>query len=184
MSKQRRWLILSGIFAAALAMVTVLSFDERAAAYGKNMPRGYDAQQVSVRHASPLVEPILIDLEERTFRFFWDTANPKNGLVPDRYPTPSFASIAAVGFGLTSYPIGVERGYVTREAARQRVLATLRFLYNAPQGTHQRGMSGYKGFFYHFLDMKTGERFDDSELSTVDTSLASKRAPVFMSRKW
>jgi len=56
-----------------------------------------------------LFDPLLADLEERTFRFFWDTANPKNGLVPDRYPTPSFASIAAVGFALTAYPVGVER---------------------------------------------------------------------------
>ncbi len=67
---------------------------------------------------TPVVDPFLIDLEERTFRFFWDTANPQNGLVPDRYPTPSFSSIAAVGFALTAYPVGVERGYVTREQAR------------------------------------------------------------------
>ena len=114
---------------------------------------------------------LLDDLSERTFRFFWDTANPANGLVPDRYPTPSFSSIAAVGFGLTAYPIGVERGYVTRAAARERVLTTLRFFRNAPQGPAAQGMSGYKGFFYHFLDMKTGARSSNSELSTVDTAL-------------
>ncbi|MDB5920468.1 MAG: hypothetical protein JWR40_4702 [Massilia sp.] len=115
--------------------------------------------------------PYLDDLSERTFKFFWDTANPANGLVPDRFPTPSFSSIAAVGFGLTAYPIGVERGYVTRAAARARVLATLRFFRNAPQGRAAQGMSGYKGFFYHFLDMKTGARSSNSELSTVDTAL-------------
>jgi hypothetical protein len=159
-------------FVAGLATLAAVSIDDRSVAYGRNMPRGYGAvHEAAARRASPLVEPVLIDLEERTFRFFWDTANPRNGLVPDRYPTPSLASIAAVGFGLTSYPIGVERGYITRAQARQRVLATLRFLYRAPQGTHQHGMTGYKGFFYHFLDMKTGERFDDSELSTVDTAL-------------
>ncbi len=115
--------------------------------------------------------PYLDDLSERTFKFFWDTANPANGLVPDRFPTPSFSSIAAVGFGLTAYPIGVERGYVTRAAARARVLTTLRFFRNAPQGRATQGMSGYKGFFYHFLDMKTGARSENSELSTVDTAL-------------
>ncbi len=115
--------------------------------------------------------PILNDLSERTFRFFWDTANPANGLVPDRFPTPSFSSIAAVGFGLTAYSIGVERGYVRRSAARARVLTTLRFFRNAPQGSAAQGMSGYKGFFYHFLDMKTGARSSNSELSTVDTAL-------------
>ncbi|NHZ65865.1 glucoamylase family protein [Massilia genomosp. 1] len=114
---------------------------------------------------------LLDDLSERTFRFFWETANPANGLVPDRYPSPSFSSIAAVGFGLTAYPIGIERGYITRAQARERVLTTLRFFRNAPQGKQAQGMSGYKGFFYHFLDMKTGARSSNSELSTVDTAL-------------
>jgi hypothetical protein len=114
---------------------------------------------------------LLDDLEERTFRFFWDTANPDNGLVPDRSPSPSFSSIAAVGFGLTAYGVGVERGYVTREAARARTLATLRFFHDAPQGPDAAGMTGYRGFYYHFLDMKTGQRFQTVELSTVDTTL-------------
>jgi hypothetical protein len=109
-----------------------------------------------------LFDPFLSDLEERTFRFFWETANPKNGLIPDRYPTVTFASIAATGFGLTAYPIGVERGYITRAQARDRVLATLRFFVREPNE---------HGFFYHFLDMKTGKRANDSEVSTVDTSL-------------
>src|SRR5947209_18495515 len=90
---------------------------------------------------SPIVDPFLIDVEERTFRFFWDTANPKNGLIPDRFPTPSYSSVAAVGFGLTSYPVAVERGYITRKQARQRVLATLRFFRNAPQGHSVNGRS-------------------------------------------
>src|SRR5436309_4729111 len=123
------------------------------------------------RTPGPVIDPFVLELQERTFRFFWDTANSENGLVPDRYPTPSYSSVAAVGFGLTTYPVGVERGYVTREQARKRVLATLRFFRNAPQGPSARGTSGYKGFFYHFLDMKTGERFEDSELSTVDTAI-------------
>ena len=109
-----------------------------------------------------LFDPFLSELEERTFRYFWDTANAKNGLIPDRYPTPSFASIAAVGFGLTAYPIGVERHYITRAEARERVLLTLRFFLRAPNE---------HGFYYHFLDMKTGARAGDSEVSTVDTAL-------------
>ena len=111
---------------------------------------------------SVALDPFFADLEERTFRFFWETGNPKNGLIPDRYPTPSFASIAAVGFGLTSYPIGVERGYISREAARARVLATLRF-FVAVDNQH--------GFFYHFIDMRNGARANVSEVSTVDTAL-------------
>ncbi len=110
-------------------------------------------------------------LEQRTFRFFWETADPSTGLVPDRYPTPSFSSIAAVGFGLTAYPIGVERGWVSRADARARVLATLRWLWAAPQGDAAAGVTGYHGFFYHFLDMETGHRYRTVELSSIDTAL-------------
>ncbi|WP_338871808.1 glucoamylase family protein [Spirosoma sp. SC4-14] len=113
----------------------------------------------------------LDSLEYDTFRFFWETANPENGLIPDRAPTPSFSSIAAVGFGLTSYLVGVERGYITRKQAADRTLNTLRFFAKAPQSDKTVGIAGYKGFFYHFLDMKTGERFKKVELSTIDTAL-------------
>jgi len=116
-------------------------------------------------------DEVLDDLEHRTFDFFWNTADPTTGLIPDRYPTPSFSSIAAVGFGLTAYPVGVERGYVTREAARDRVLLTLKFFRDAPQGDAATGVTGYKGFYYHFLDIKTGLRFKQVELSSVDTAL-------------
>ncbi len=127
----------------------------------------------SVRPVSaPQVSADLVDdIQERTFRWFWDLAQPENGLIPDRWPTPSFSSVAAVGFGLTAYPIGVERGWVTREEARRRVLTTLRFLETAPQGPEPRGRTGHKGFFYHFLDMKSGTRFEQVELSTIDTTL-------------
>jgi hypothetical protein len=108
------------------------------------------------------LDPFVAELEERTFNFFWDTANPRNGLVPDRYPTPSVSSIAAVGFGLTAYPIGVERGYISRVAARKRVLTTLHF-FESVQNQH--------GFFYHFVDMNTGARAPGSEVSTIDTTL-------------
>ena len=111
------------------------------------------------------------DIERRTFRWFWDTANPKNGLVPDRWPTPTFCSIAAVGFALGAYAIGVERGWCSRDDARDRTLTTLRFFWNAPQGPDRTGTTGYKGFFYHFLDMQTGARFKDVELSSVDTTI-------------
>lgn len=113
----------------------------------------------------------LDDLQQRTFRWFWETTNPSTGLVPDRWPTPSFSSVAAIGFGLSAYPVGVERGYVTREQARQRTLTTLRFLWSAPQGPDSVGVAGYRGFFYHFLDMETGTRFQQVELSTIDTAL-------------
>ncbi len=112
------------------------------------------------------------DLEQRTFEWFWQSADPKTGLVPDSYPGKSFSSIAAVGFGLTAYGVGVQRGYITREQAVTRTLATLRFFHDAPQGDSEDEASGYHGFFYHFLDMKTGHRaMRYVELSSVDTTL-------------
>ena len=110
-------------------------------------------------------------LEQRTFHYFWDLTNTSNGLVPDRSPTPSFSSIAAVGFGLTAYPIGVERGYISRAAASQRVVTTLRFFWTGTQDSSASNATGYHGFFYHFLDMTTGKRFQTVELSTIDTAL-------------
>jgi hypothetical protein len=115
--------------------------------------------------------PFFDDLEERTFRFFWETVNRRNGLVPDRWPTPAFCSIAAVGFGLTAYPIGVERGWCSRAEARDLTLTTLRFFWNAPQGPERTGRTGHKGFFYHFIDMESGLRFREVELSSVDTTI-------------
>ena len=114
---------------------------------------------------------LIDDVQRRTFRYFWDLADPTTKLIPDRAPTPSFSSIAAVGFGLTAYGVGAHRGYVTREAAAERTLATLRSMMAMKQGPEPRGIAGYKGFFYHFLDMKTGDRFQTVELSTVDTAL-------------
>ncbi|WP_347304548.1 glucoamylase family protein (plasmid) [Croceibacterium sp. TMG7-5b_MA50] len=116
-------------------------------------------------------DPLVGELQQRTFRFFWDTTDPETGLAPDRWPTPSFASIAAVGFALTAYPIGVTHGWITREQARTRTLATLEFFASAPQGDSQSSDSGFHGFFYHFLGVTRGHRFARCELSTVDTSL-------------
>jgi hypothetical protein len=109
-------------------------------------------------------------LAHRTFDWFWEQT-PATGLTPDRWPTRSFASVGAVGFGLTAYPIGAERGWVTRRAAAERTLSTLRFLWQAPQSTAPTGAAGYRGFFYHFLDPLTGLRFENVELSTIDTAL-------------
>jgi len=116
-------------------------------------------------------DPVINNLQRRTFRFFWDTTNKQNGMAPDRFPSPSFASTAAVGFALTAYVIGAERGYVSRSQARLRTLRTLRFLASAPQGPDETGMAGYHGFYYHFVHMHNGQRFGTSELSTIDTAL-------------
>lgn len=110
-------------------------------------------------------------LERRTFNWFWEVSDANSGLTPDRWPTHSFSSVAAIGFALTAYPVGVERGYVTRRQAAERTLRTLRYMYQAPQSADATNVTGYRGFFYHFLDMKTGFRFEQVELSTIDSSL-------------
>ncbi|MGV3560623.1 MAG: glucoamylase family protein [Larkinella arboricola] len=113
----------------------------------------------------------LDSLQRDTFRYFWELGDNPHGLIPDRHPTPSFASIAATGFGLTAYLIGVERGYISHQQAAERTLKTLRFFNSAPQSAQEKGTTGYRGFFYHFLDMKTGHRYKQVELSTIDTAL-------------
>ena len=118
------------------------------------------------------VVPFSLDeLQRRTFNFFWETVD-KNSQVPDRFPTMNFTSIAATGFGLSSYLVGVERGYITREQAAERVLKTLEVLLNLPQnGEATLNTSGYKGFYYHFLDHDKALRFKQVELSSIDTGL-------------
>jgi hypothetical protein len=117
------------------------------------------------------LDPLFEDIEKRTFNYFWETAEASTGLVPDRWPRAPFASIAAIGFALNAYAVGVERGYITRAQARTRVLTTLKFLYKLPQGPEAESNGGYQGFFYHFLNFGSGLRYGNSELSTVDTAL-------------
>ncbi len=117
-----------------------------------------------------LTPETLDTLQRETFDYFIHEVNPANGLIVDKIQEGSPASIAAVGLALTAYPIGVERAFITRAEAVERTLATLRFFHNSPQGEEPEA-TGYKGFYYHFLDMKTGRRARKCELSTVDTTL-------------
>lgn len=113
----------------------------------------------------------LEQLQRDTFLFFWETTSAANGLTLDRFPANDIASIAGIGFALTSYVVAVDKGWVSRSQAADRTLTTLRFLWRARQGQASTGVAGYKGFFYHFLDMRTGYRAPGSELSTIDTAL-------------
>lgn len=127
--------------------------------------------QVPVPPTHPLEKAFSLDeLQRRTFYFFWDLADV-NAQIPDRWPTVQFSSIAATGFGLSSYLIGVERGWVTRQDAAERTLRTLNILKSLPQGDAIAGTTGYHGFFYHFLDHTNSHRYKDVELSTIDSGL-------------
>ena len=111
----------------------------------------------------------LENLQRQTFEYFLYETNPDNGLVIDKDAENWPASIAATGLALACYPVSVERGFMTRPAAVERTLVTLRFFWNSPQGA-EPDATGYKGFYYHFLDMQTGRRAWQCELSTVDSA--------------
>lgn len=111
----------------------------------------------------------LARLQADTFKYFLHEMNPENGLVPDSTRKGSPCSLAVIGFALTVYPIGVERGYLSRHEAIKRTLKNLRFFYDGPEGKGTDAI-GYRGFYYHFLDMKTGRRTWNSEVSTIDTA--------------
>jgi hypothetical protein len=113
---------------------------------------------------------VLDQVQEESFSYFLHETNGRNGLVRDKNRNDWPASIAAVGMALAADPVGVERGFLNRAQAVRRTLSTLRFFWRSPQGT-QPDATGYRGFYYHFLDMKSGRRAHRSELSTVDTAL-------------
>ncbi len=115
-------------------------------------------------------EILLHGIEYAAVDYFLQTANPTNGLVPDTSRAGSPCSIAVVGFALSVYPIAVERGWVSREEAVQRSIAALRFFRDSDQSGGPDA-TGYKGFYYHFLDMQSGKRVWRSELSMIDTAL-------------
>lgn len=114
---------------------------------------------------------MLLDLQRATLGYFERYSNPANGLVRDSSCDAASASVAGSGFAMASWVVGAERGYLMRDEAVSRTLATLRFLWNAPQSA-ARDATGHNGFFYHFLDFQSGRRARRSELSTVDSGIA------------
>jgi hypothetical protein len=115
-------------------------------------------------------EALLERFQRAAFEYFLTQGNPANGLVADTTRAGAPASIAVVGFALSCYAVGVERGWMSRRDAAARVLATLRFFWNSLQ-SKAPDASGYKGFYYHFLDMQSGRRMWQSELSLIDSGL-------------
>ena len=137
--------------------------------------RAFDSQRPTRRSRAPgpaiaADDAFLEELSKRTFMFFWEQADPSTGIVRDRARTdgspserPRIGSIASVGFGLSGLCIAAERGWLPREQVVQRARTTLRFF--AARMEHERG------WFYHFVNLKTGAREWRSELSSIDTAL-------------
>jgi hypothetical protein len=126
------------------------------------------AAELAPSPAPAAIEDVIAYEMERSFAFFWEQANtgaesPGYGLIRDRYPgAPGVASIAAVGFGLTAYPIGVEKGYISFDEGYERANGTLDTLL---------ALDRVEGFYFHFIDMETGKRVWNSELSSIDTAI-------------
>jgi len=130
------------------------------------------ARNVTLPAQTSLTDEALLDSLQRTaFLYFWNEANPVNGLIRDRSQAGSACSIAAQGFGITAICIAIEHGWITREEGRARILLGMQTLWNGPQGDSEYNTNGYKGLFYHFLDINNGLRTWSSELSTIDTAL-------------
>jgi hypothetical protein len=108
-------------------------------------------------------------LQLTTLQYYLQESNPANGLIRDKTDAKAPSSIAATGFGLATIPVLVERGVISRQFAPELALKRLRFFRDSPQGP-QRDSTGYRGFYYHFLDTKTGRRVWDCELSTIDSA--------------
>ncbi len=115
-------------------------------------------------------EALIDRLQRGAFDYLTLYGNASNGLVADTSRAASPCSIAVIGFALSSYPVAVQRGWLTRQAAAARVLATLRFFWGSTQG-EATDATGHKGFYYHFLDMQTGRRVWQCELSLIDTAI-------------
>src|SRR6266568_6000260 len=131
-------------------------------------PQGPPGSAPSLASLSPEDDQFLNDLESANFLYFWEQASPKTGMVKDRCnlhvnDQGIVASIAATGFGLTALCIGHQRGFISSEAALERVFAAFRFLW--------KKLPQHRGFFYHFANINTGERVWDSEISSVDTAI-------------
>ena len=166
--------ILSRVLSRRRAATHMASILAAGYASGQEMARVTPAQaQQAVepdRSAlTPEADAFLDELERATFLYFWEQSDLQTGLVKDRCnvraerDVGTVASIAATGFGLTALCIGSERKFVSPSEARDRVITTLRFLYSR--------MPTHRGFFYHWADVRTGERMWDSEISSIDTAI-------------
>lgn len=140
-----------------------------AAAQGGAAAQGAAGPVSALLAVTPQDDRLLDEISRATFAYFWDQADPRTGLVRDRYnvragaDTRTAASIAATGFGLTALCIGERRGFVKLIDARDRAVAALRFLADE--------MPTHRGFYYHWADVHSGERIWDSEISSIDTAI-------------
>lgn len=166
---------LTMLFSLRFALVPALSRAIVAACSLSAVCATWGVASLSAATLSTSDDTLLEDIERTAFRYFVEQSDPVTGLVRDRARADGShsegkASIAASGFSLSAWVIAAERGWVTREAAVERVRRKLEFLLTRAPRQH--------GFFYHFMEMGTGERAWKCELSSIDSALAYSGAIV------
>lgn len=163
---------LAGYGALLCAALVLVNTACPAIARGKGTRTNATRARSSSTRLNARDEALLEDMSRRAFRYFWEQADASTGLVRDRARTDNspidenhrdVASIAATGFGLTALCVAAERGWINPSEARERVRATLRFF--ATRAMHEHG------WFYHWMDARTGARRWQSEVSSIDTAL-------------
>jgi hypothetical protein len=123
----------------------------------------------SAQPLKPEDRQFLEDYAKRCVRYFWEQADPHTGIVMDRARNDgsrsgsNVGSCAATGFGLSALCIAASRGWLPRDQIRARVATTLRYFWAHAFHDH--------GWYYHFMDARTGQRRLNSEISSVDTAL-------------
>ncbi|PID81773.1 hypothetical protein CSB20_01220, partial [bacterium DOLZORAL124_64_63] len=166
----RLYLLLIALLPAVLLLLPASAGAGTPAHPRPGLEQGLDLPK-SLTTESLTTEALLDSLQHTAFLYFWEEANPVNGLIRDRSDPYSPCSIAAQGFGITAICVAIEHGWVTREEGRDRIMLGMQTLWNGQQGPGTYGNNGYKGLFYHFLDINSGVRVWNCELSTIDTAL-------------
>jgi hypothetical protein len=127
--------------------------------------------EIGWQHLNNAEKQLLESIQYNAFRYFWEEANPKNGLIQDRMTNKSVSSVASVGFGLSAICVAEKNGWIGKNEAYNRILTTLNSFYKDPKVIDDFVVEGENGFFYHFVDMTSGKRAWNSENSLIDSSI-------------
>ncbi len=130
------------------------------------------SKQLSTWENLPKEDQVFLDLvQHKAFDFFWEGFDENTGFIYDGHSKNRRTSVATSGFGLSTFIVGVERGWVSKDETYKRVLLTLNSFYKDPNNPTDFCVEGRYGFFYHFFNIDTGKRNGKSEVSTIDTAI-------------
>jgi hypothetical protein len=104
-----------------------------------------------------LTDQELLDLvQERTFQYFWDGAEPNSGMARERYHVDGvypqddkhIVTSGGSGFGIMAIIAGIERNFITRQEGVDRLERIVNFLAAADR---------FNGVWPHWMNGETGE---------------------------